>query len=41
MRVVRGGSWVAIGEDCRSANRSKQDPENRYHALGFVLFWGG
>ena len=39
-RVVRGGSWVAVGDDCRSAHRSKHDPSDSYYALGFRVVLG-
>jgi uncharacterized protein (TIGR02996 family) len=34
-RVVRGGSWLSGGRNCRSAYRSGIDPVNRFDFLGF------
>ncbi len=34
-RVLRGGSWVNSGFDCRTAQRSWLDPGNRYNYIGF------
>lgn len=36
-RVVRGGSWSSLAQDCRSADRSRNDPDNRGRSLGFRL----
>jgi formylglycine-generating enzyme required for sulfatase activity len=36
-RVVRGGRWDVSARDCRSADRSWDDPGNRGSALGFRL----
>ncbi len=36
-RVIRGGSWYYDAGDCRSANRQRLGPENRYGFLGFRL----
>ena len=33
-RVKRGGSWNNNAQNCRSANRNNNDPDNRYHSLG-------
>jgi formylglycine-generating enzyme required for sulfatase activity len=34
-RVIRGGSWVYDGRGCRSADRSRVEPERRGSFLGF------
>ncbi|MCP4104398.1 MAG: SUMF1/EgtB/PvdO family nonheme iron enzyme [Desulfobacteraceae bacterium] len=39
-RVNRGGSWVDLAEDCRSASRGLNSPGNRYDDLGFRLSRG-
>jgi formylglycine-generating enzyme required for sulfatase activity len=36
-RVIRGGSWRANAEDCRSANRNHADPATHNSDLGFRL----
>ena len=36
-RVVRGGSWNYIAEECRTANRDSDDPVTRYYFIGFRL----
>ena len=36
-RVNRGGSWNNDARNCRSANRNRNDPENRNNNLGFRL----
>jgi formylglycine-generating enzyme required for sulfatase activity len=36
-RVVRGGSWGAGAEDCRSASRSGRAPYDRRDPLGLRL----
>ena len=36
-RVSRGGSWINIGEDCRSVNRDRSIPGYRGFDLGFRL----
>jgi len=33
--VIRGGSWNNNAENCRSANRNRNPPENRNNNLGF------
>lgn len=42
-RVLRGGSWFNHARDCRSAQRSADDPGYRYDIVGFrlVLFGVG
>jgi formylglycine-generating enzyme required for sulfatase activity len=35
--VVRGGSWLDVAADCRSANRIRLDPSFRNYGLGFRL----
>ncbi len=34
-RAVRGGSWIGIGGNCRSANRGKISANNQLNDLGF------
>ncbi len=36
-RVDRGGCWFISAGFCRSANRSRNDPSNRFNDLGFRL----
>ena len=36
-RVNRGGSWNNNARNCRSANRNRNDPDNRNNNLGFRL----
>jgi len=36
-RVVRGGSWVSDGSDCRTAARRWFAPSERYYSHGFRL----
>lgn len=33
--VLRGGSWGSVSDDCRCANRSRSDPDDRDGDLGF------
>ncbi len=35
LRVVRGGSWLYDGRDCRSADRGRDEPGYRFNDLGF------
>jgi sulfatase modifying factor 1 len=35
--VLRGGSWINDGRNCRSANRNGNDPGNRNDNIGFRL----
>jgi hypothetical protein len=35
--VLRGGSWINNGRNCRSANRNHNDPANRNNNYGFRL----
>jgi formylglycine-generating enzyme required for sulfatase activity len=37
LRVLRGGSWNAPPQRCRSAGRYRRDPANRVSNLGFRL----
>jgi uncharacterized protein (TIGR02996 family) len=38
-KVIRGGSWLGQGEDCRAAVRIGHDPEDSNHSQGFrVVF---
>ena len=34
-RVFRGGSWNAVSDDCRSADRDGNSPGHRFYLLGF------
>lgn len=34
-RLLRGGSWEFIPRDCRSANRDRNKPDDRYNFIGF------
>jgi formylglycine-generating enzyme required for sulfatase activity len=34
-RVLRGGSWIDVPRDCRSAARDVNDPVNRLNSIGF------
>ncbi|MEL6964396.1 MAG: SUMF1/EgtB/PvdO family nonheme iron enzyme [Pseudomonadota bacterium] len=34
-RVLRGGTWLSLAEEVRSANRSAQHPDNRDKKIGF------
>jgi len=34
-RLVRGGGWINLDQDCRSANRRRVDPGRRYDDVGF------
>jgi hypothetical protein len=36
-RVLRGGSWINNGRNCRSAYRNRNDPGNRDNNIGFRL----
>jgi len=36
-RVVRGGSWLSLPRDCRSANRNDYSPDDRNSNVGFRL----
>jgi formylglycine-generating enzyme required for sulfatase activity len=35
LRVLRGGGWVNVAQDVRSASRSRLAPAFRYDGLGF------
>ncbi|MFN0107751.1 MAG: formylglycine-generating enzyme family protein [Blastocatellia bacterium] len=35
LRVVRGGSWNNNQDNCRSANRNRNEPGNRNNNIGF------
>jgi formylglycine-generating enzyme required for sulfatase activity len=39
-RVLRGGSWILYGRDCRSACRYHRDPSNHRDSSGFRLARG-
>ncbi len=39
-RVLRGGSWIGVGRDCRSACRDRGDPAERIDRIGFRLARG-
>lgn len=34
-KVKRGGSWIGAGENCRSANRNRDQPGHRSFIIGF------
>jgi formylglycine-generating enzyme required for sulfatase activity len=34
-RILRGGSWSSVSEFCRSANRHRHDPDDRFSDDGF------
>ncbi|MBN2090009.1 SUMF1/EgtB/PvdO family nonheme iron enzyme [candidate division KSB1 bacterium] len=36
-RVNRGGCWNSKAQNCRSANRDNNSPENRNDNIGFRL----
>ncbi|MEI7934705.1 MAG: SUMF1/EgtB/PvdO family nonheme iron enzyme [Chlorobiaceae bacterium] len=36
-RVIRGGSWNNNAENCRSASRNNDTPDNRNNNVGFRL----
>ena len=36
-RVLRGGSWNNKAQNVRSANRNRNDPDNRNNNIGFRL----
>ncbi|MFZ5516672.1 MAG: SUMF1/EgtB/PvdO family nonheme iron enzyme [Candidatus Zhuqueibacterota bacterium] len=36
-RVMRGGSWNNTADNCRSANRNRNNPERRNNNVGFRL----
>lgn len=36
-RVLRGGSWNNNGRNARSANRNRNEPDNRNDNIGFRL----
>ncbi|KAA0230092.1 hypothetical protein EDS67_08620 [candidate division KSB1 bacterium] len=36
-RVLRGGSWNNNAQNCRSANRNWNSPDNRNNNIGFRL----
>jgi len=36
-RVLRGGCWNNNAQNCRSANRNNNTPDNRNHNIGFRL----
>jgi hypothetical protein len=36
-RVLRGGGWVDVGRNLRSAQRNANDPDNRNDNIGFCL----
>ena len=38
-RVLRGGSWNKVGENCRTGNRNANDPANRNRNIGFRVVW--
>jgi len=36
-RVLRGGSWINNGRNCRFANRNNNPPDNANNTIGFRL----
>ncbi len=36
-RVLRGGSWNNDADNCRTANRNRNNPDNRNNNYGFRL----
>jgi len=38
-RVLRGGNWNGNAQNCRSANRNRDGPENRNNNVGFRLLF--
>lgn len=40
-RVLRGGNWIFVPHDLRSANRDRSVPDNRDRSIGFRLAGGG
>jgi len=36
-RVLRGGSWNNNARNCRSANRNRNNPDDRNNNIGFRL----
>ncbi|MBQ4143873.1 MAG: SUMF1/EgtB/PvdO family nonheme iron enzyme [Thermoguttaceae bacterium] len=38
-RVNRGGSWNNNAQNCRSANRNRNTPDDRNNNLGFRTAW--
>ena len=41
VRVLRGGSWLSVAGDLRSANRLRSVPVNRHFSLGFRVVSSG
>ena len=39
-RVLRGGSWIGLGGNCRSAYRGRYTPDSRGSVTGFRLARG-
>jgi formylglycine-generating enzyme required for sulfatase activity len=39
-RVLRGGSWLEYGHECRAANRFKNVPDGRFLTIGFRVALG-
>ncbi|MBX2926630.1 MAG: SUMF1/EgtB/PvdO family nonheme iron enzyme [Saprospiraceae bacterium] len=35
--MIRGGSWNNNTENCRTANRNRNNPDNRNNNVGFRL----
>ena len=40
LRVLRGGSWNNNANNCRSANRNRNTPDNRNNNIGFRVVVG-
>ncbi|WP_416676628.1 SUMF1/EgtB/PvdO family nonheme iron enzyme [Egbenema bharatensis] len=39
-RLLRGGSWNNNPRNCRSANRNRNNPDNRNNNIGFRVVCG-
>ncbi|QYX34249.1 SUMF1/EgtB/PvdO family nonheme iron enzyme [Sphaerospermopsis torques-reginae ITEP-024] len=39
--MLRGGSWNNNPQNCRSANRNRNTPDNRNNNVGFRVVCGG
>jgi formylglycine-generating enzyme required for sulfatase activity len=37
--VLRGGSWNNNADNCRTANRNWNDPDDRNDNVGFRVVW--
>jgi formylglycine-generating enzyme required for sulfatase activity len=41
LRVIRGGSWKSLSEDCRSGFRTNDYPNDQFNGLGFRVVCSG